>query len=698
VLAGYRLEARIGAGGMAVVFRAVDQRLGRTVALKVLAPGLAGDGEFRERFVRESRAAATVDHPHIIPVYGAGEADGILFLAMRYVPGGDLRSVLHREGPLPPERAAFLLSPVASALDAAHGAGLVHRDVKPANILVDRSPGRPDHPYLSDFGLAKGAVGGAGSASEAGLTGTGQFLGTADYAAPEQISGGRSPVQTDQYALACVAFTMLTGELPFARDAPMAVLWAHLSAPPPSVTARRPDLSPAVDHVLGRGLAKDPAARYPSCGAFADALRAALGASPYSVPVPGVPVPSVPGGPVPGVPAPAPVPAVSTPPSRSGARRSRRRPASVDRRGVLAAGVAVVLVVAAVAAILLYPRPERPSQASDAPTVSPAATRASSPSATAPATGSAAGTAVKGTPARFTIPGPVPAVAVSFRTDGSLITVGTNGTEYVWDVAARQQTSAIPAPRGHVFQRAALSFDGGTAAVQDSSGVAYVLRSAGLVSTALPAGDRVYPGSIAVAGLTMVTGDRARTGVDLWVGEGATPAATMTNPDHGALLTSAALSVDATIVAASDASGRTYLWDAKTAAPAHVLRPPDGSVADCSVFSFGGGVLAPRGVLVTGNRDGRAYLWDETTGALIRSVHDPDGAVDVVAISAVVHLLATAGAGRAVHLWDAATGTPLGTVSDPGGAGVRSLAINVMGTQLAVADKNGTTYVWNLPS
>src|SRR5690349_14378887 len=250
VLAGYRLEARIGAGGMAVVFRAVDERLGRTVALKVLAPGLAGDGEFRERFVRESRAAATVDHPHIIPVYGAGEADGILFLAMRYVPGGDLRSVLHREGPLQPERAAFLLSPVASALDAAHGAGLVHRDVKPANILVDRSPGRPDHPYLSDFGLAKGA---AGISSAAGLTGTGQFLGTADYAAPEQISGGRPHVQTDQYALACVAFTMLTGDLPFARDEPMAVLWAHLSAPPPSVTARRPDLSPAVDHVVGQG-------------------------------------------------------------------------------------------------------------------------------------------------------------------------------------------------------------------------------------------------------------------------------------------------------------------------------------------------------------------------------------------------------------------------------------------------------------
>ena len=181
-------------------------------------------------------------------------------------------------------------------------------------------------------------------------------------------------------------------------------------------------------------------------------------------------------------------------------------------------------------------------------------------------------------------------------------------------MAARQQTSAIAAPRGHVFQRAALSLDGGTAAVQDSSGVAYVSRSAGLVTTALPAGDRVYPGSIAVAGLTMVTGDRARTGVDLWVGEGTTPAATMTNPDRGALLTSAALSIDATIVAASDASGRTYLRDAKTAAPVRRPQDVDGSVADCSVFSFGGGVLAPRGVLVTrlavADKNGTTYVWN----------------------------------------------------------------------------------------
>jgi serine/threonine-protein kinase len=255
---------------MATVLRARDEALGRTVALKILAPARAGDAEFRERFVRESRAVAAVDHPHIIPVYAAGEASGVLYLAMRYVTGGDLRSVVVREGPLPGDRAVALLTPVASALDAAHAAGLVHRDVKPANILVDRSPGRPEHPYLSDFGLAKG------SASSTGLTGTGQFLGTPDYAAPEQISGGPPRPQTDQYALACVTHSILTGQLPFPRDEPMAALWAHVHEPPPSLTASRPDLPTAADRVLARALAKDPEDRYATCGAFIDALRAAL--------------------------------------------------------------------------------------------------------------------------------------------------------------------------------------------------------------------------------------------------------------------------------------------------------------------------------------------------------------------------------------------------------------------------------------
>ena len=275
LVAGYRLEAQVGAGGFAVVFRARDERLGRLVALKILAPTLAADATFRRRFIAESRAAAAVDDPHIIPVHEAGEASGVLFIAMRFVLGGDLRRVLDREGALPPGRAAEFISPVASALDAAHAAGLVHRDVKPANILVDARVGRPDHVYLSDFGVSKGAV------SSASLTGTGQFLGTPDYSAPEQIQGRAVDGRTDQYALACVAYQLLTGEVPFERDQGMAVLLAHLSEPPPSLGSRRPDLPEAADLVMARALAKAPEERFGSCGAFADALREALDLAPY---------------------------------------------------------------------------------------------------------------------------------------------------------------------------------------------------------------------------------------------------------------------------------------------------------------------------------------------------------------------------------------------------------------------------------
>jgi serine/threonine-protein kinase len=274
-VAGYLLEQLVGAGGMAAVFRARDERLGRVVALKLLASGLPDDGRFRERFVREARAVAAVDHPHIVPVYEAGEADGIPFIAMRFVAGGDLRTVVDRGGGLPPARAAAFLSAVASALDAAHAAGLVHRDVKPANMLVDAGPGRPEHVYLSDFGLARGML------SSSGLTMAGQFLGTPEYAAPEQINGRAVDGRADQYGLACVAYTLLTGSPPFVRNLPMAVLYAHVSEPPPQVTAVRPDLSDAADQVLATGLAKAPEYRFESCGAFADALREALGIGPY---------------------------------------------------------------------------------------------------------------------------------------------------------------------------------------------------------------------------------------------------------------------------------------------------------------------------------------------------------------------------------------------------------------------------------
>jgi DNA-binding beta-propeller fold protein YncE len=271
-VAGYRLEERVGHGGMAAVFRAYDHRLDRMVALKILSPALASDDAFRRRFIRESRAAAAVDHPHIIPVFEAGEAGEILFIAMRLVRGGDVGSLVRRLGPLPADRTAEIISQTASALDAAHARGLVHRDVKPSNMLLDQSQeiDRPDHVYLSDFGLSKGSV------AATGLTATGQFLGTLDYVAPEQIEGAPVDGRTDQYALACAAFELLTGAPPFRREDGVAVMYAHLHEPPPPLRRRRPELPAEIDAIMAAALAKIPAERHQSCSDFASALRRSL--------------------------------------------------------------------------------------------------------------------------------------------------------------------------------------------------------------------------------------------------------------------------------------------------------------------------------------------------------------------------------------------------------------------------------------
>jgi hypothetical protein len=267
-VAGYQLGEQIGTGGMAVVYRALDLRLDRQVALKVLAPRLAEDDAFRQRFIRESRAAAGVDHPHIIPVFEAGESGGVLFIAMRYVSSGDVRSLIQSAGQLSLDRTSAIAAQAASALDAAHGHGLIHRDVKPGNILIDGAGGR-DHVYLADFGLSKYSL------AASTLTATGQFMGTLDYVSPEQIQGQPADGRADQYALACTVVEMLSGRPPYKRDESMAVLWAQLEAPPPVLTELRPDLPAAVNEVMRTALAKSPADRYPTCLAFAAALSAA---------------------------------------------------------------------------------------------------------------------------------------------------------------------------------------------------------------------------------------------------------------------------------------------------------------------------------------------------------------------------------------------------------------------------------------
>jgi Protein kinase domain len=355
----YVLEQQIGHGGMAVVFKARDDQLGRLVALKIMAPSLASDAEFRERFIRESRAAAAVDDAHIIPMFEAGESAGVLFIAMRYVAGGDVRSLLAREGPLSLDRASAILVSVASALDAAHAAGLVHRDVKPGNMLMDVRKGRPDHVYLADFGLTK-ATSGAVS-----LTGTGRFLGTADYAAPEQIGGRRVDGRADQYALACAAIEMLTGRTPFPLENVMAVLTAHMSKPPPPLSARRHGLPAELDAVLGRALAKSPSDRYPSCGDFIAAFQRAANGDQYEAPVAARASHRGTGGEATTLaprrlgavrvesPATRPLalPRSMEPPAQIGVGRGRRR----DRRWVIA-GAAAVAVAAAAVAFLAQPR------------------------------------------------------------------------------------------------------------------------------------------------------------------------------------------------------------------------------------------------------------------------------------------------------------------------------------------------------
>ena len=268
VLSAYHVDELIGRGGMGEVYLARDPRLDRPVALKVLGADLAGDERFRERLLRESRLAAALDHPNVVPIYEAGEAEGRLFIAMRYVDGVDLRALLRRQGALAPERALALGGQVAGALDAAHARGLVHRDVKPSNVLVD-DPGGRDHCYLADFGLTQ-------SASDRGPA-DGSLMGTLDYVAPEQIRGDEIDGRADQYALACLVFECLTGSLPFRRDSEMATIFAHLEEPPPAASDRRRDLPPELDGVLARAMAKDPADRYESCDALVAAARAAVG-------------------------------------------------------------------------------------------------------------------------------------------------------------------------------------------------------------------------------------------------------------------------------------------------------------------------------------------------------------------------------------------------------------------------------------
>ncbi len=354
-LGGYRIEQQIGSGGMGIVYRVTNVALGRVYALKVLAPELAEDEQFRRRFQREMQIAASIDHPNVVGIHYAGEQDGFLFLAMDYVHGEDLRQLILRDGAVDPARAVGILTQVGFALDAAHAKGLVHRDIKPGNVLLTIRDG-DERAYLTDFGLAKR------SSTLAELTVAGSIVGTADYMAPEQVRGDPSDVRTDIYALGCVFFQMLTGKVPYERDTTLATMFAHVNDPPPELEPPLVDEFPEFTPVVQQAMAKTPEDRYLSAGDLARDAAAALSGARYK----GAPSMVATGD---ARPAPAPAAAESSPepagasasPAPSEEERETTATPPPDetqggsrlRRYWWAIAGAVALVVAAVVAVVL---------------------------------------------------------------------------------------------------------------------------------------------------------------------------------------------------------------------------------------------------------------------------------------------------------------------------------------------------------
>ena len=709
LVAGYRLEAQVGAGGMAVVFRARDERLNRLVALKILVPALAMDVAFRRRFIAESRAAAVVDDPHIIPVYEAREADGVLFIAMRFVSGGDLRQVLDREGALSPGRAAEFISPVASALDAAHGAGLVHRDVKPANILVDARPERPDHVYLSDFGVSKGAL------SSVSLTAAGQFLGTPGYSAPEQIQGQAVDGRADQYSLACVAYQLLTGTAPFERDQGMAVLLAHLSEPAPSLSSRRLDLPGAADQVLARALAKVPEKRYGSCREFGDALRDALGLVPYhsrgsasalnhpqsgglaavDAPAAAIIVTGTSGSDATTVltePAPVaelgkpaaqvdgPASAVNILPAEQHAGRGAGS-SRIRHYRLLVIGLAgAVLAAAVVVPFVLASSPN--SRHANPP----------SPSVAGSLTYKLAGTLAH-------LPADGGGVNwMAFSRSGKILAASEpdpNGSAYVWNIATKKPIATFTDPSSGGINQVALSPDGTTLAVGDSNGSAYLwnIATKKLIATFTdPSSYGVDSLAFSPDGTTLAASDNNGSAY-LW--NISAKKLTATLADLSSSARTVAFGADGKTLAVSDVNGPSYyLWNIATKKLTTTLSGPSSSGAASAIaFSPDGTTLAVSDV------NGRTYLWNITTKNLTATFADPhsgqDG-VDSVAFSPDGMTLATGDSNSITYLWNISAKKLTATLSGPSsGGGTLSVAFSPNGTTLATGGGDGDIYLWH---
>jgi serine/threonine-protein kinase len=688
---------------MAVVYRARDERLRRLVAVKVMAPQWAADADFRQRFTAEARAATTVDHPHVIPVYEAGDANGVLFIAMRLVTGGDLLRVLRREQPLPPVRALDLLSPVASALDAAHAAGLVHRDIKPANILLDVRPEEPDHVYLSDFGLSKGALSGIS------LTQSGQYLGTPYYSAPEQARGDRVDGRADQYALACVAFELLAGRPPFERDQPLSLLLAHLTASAPALTERRPDLPAAADPVMARALAKAPDERYQSCLEFIEALRDALGLPPYQTTSPAAPAGTGasgrPGTVVQPTPAPGTVAAqrTLTIPARppTGTQPVKADPVPGAGRGRLARRLrgrlpVIALAGAALAAAVAIPLT---LAASGTPGPGPGSLR------------HAAAVVAKVTPGRgalldtYAVSSGKDVNSVAFAPDGTTMVTADNsfgGRVYLWNTAAKKLTAVLSDPGGGGVASVAFAPDGTTLAAADNNGGTYVWNTATRKVTAVLRD----PGSVGVASVAFAPGSSTTLAAgdgngSTYIWDTSTKRITATLPEPISQGVTAVTFVPggglipslAGTLTTADVDAQGYLWDTKTSkTTATVYNSARGGVTSLAWASDGIS-------LAVGNSNGNVYIWSGQTGTIIDSRAVPDGgSVTSVAWADIGSdsVLAFGGSNGTTYVWDTTKSAIIASHANPDGGSVTAVAFTPNGTTLATGDSNGTTYLWRV--
>ncbi|HEY6789494.1 MAG TPA: serine/threonine-protein kinase [Trebonia sp.] len=682
-IAGYRVAEQIGQGGMAVVYRAWDERLQRQVALKILSPALAADESFRHRFIRESRAAAAVDHPNIIPVFEAGEAGSVLFLAMRYVPDGDARTLLKRIGPLPAQRAMAIITSVAAALDAAHAAGLVHRDVKPSNMLMDIRPGQPDHVYLADFGLTKVMQ------STGSVTRTGGFLGTVDYAAPEQIEGRDVDARTDEYALACAAYELLSGTPPFPRDQPIAVLHAHLSTSAPPLSARRPGLAPEADGVLARGLAKVARFRYASCGEFAAALATALGIQPAAPEPAGRPryramviVSAVVAG----------LAVLATGGAVAEALLGNRSSGGAGGpAGVAATGQAAAVKGAGRSA---SPQPTGSAGSTSSATTTPSASSAP-PSATTPQP--TAGTTLYSIVRRIPDPGSNTNIdTVAFSGNGStLLTGDKNGNACTWSVGSGQQIAeATATTSGMQVLGGAISPDGSLAVTGYDNGSASLWQaSTGKLITPLsdPGSKTVDWVAFSPDGTRVAIGD-ANGDTYVWSigpgGQAATRTATIRDP-AGKGVWAVAFSPDSTTLATADVNGDAYLWNvADPASPTHTFTVPGGQTVTAVAFTPDGTTL------VTGNQAGTTDRWQIASGSYTTISSEPD---PVWGLSVSREDILAIGDGDGdTYLYNLSTGNADATLSDPntGRQGVGAVAFSPNGMTLAAGDTDGTTYLW----